>query len=378
MPLSTYSELQTAVLGWLARPGDPLVAPAVPDMIRLFEAEATRRLKTGAAEKMATVTTVAGVPSVPLPADFGQLRRAAYDGRTLAYVGPTSLPGLSGSPLAYTLWGHTHLWLGPTPDAAYEIEIMYQSGIPPISDYNPSNWLLAAHPDAYLFGVLTEAELYIGHDERVQLWAQRREAAFASIEQADRKARWGSPLSIVVDGITAPAGGGASGGANSAMAAVFVGDEPPFPPNSGDLWWDSSTTEGGGQLYFWFVDAGGEGQWVAASNQPGPGADIVTVYPGTVVTRSGPTPRTVPGLVINRSEPSVYVAGGALAELTVQFYATPQVGDTIQICFAAPVTALTVEDASSVAVVGAPTSAFGPGAALIFRYVEPGQWVLWK
>ena len=48
MPLSTYAELQASVLGWLARPGDPLVEPAVPDMVRLFEVEANRRLRVGA------------------------------------------------------------------------------------------------------------------------------------------------------------------------------------------------------------------------------------------------------------------------------------------------------------------------------------------
>ena len=36
MPFSTYAELQTSILRWLARPGDPLVAPMVPDMVRLF------------------------------------------------------------------------------------------------------------------------------------------------------------------------------------------------------------------------------------------------------------------------------------------------------------------------------------------------------
>lgn len=370
MPFSTYAELQTAVLGWLARPGDPLVAPAVPDMVRLFEAEATRRLKVGAAEKMVTITTVAGVPSVPLPSDFGQLRRVSRDGLTLAYVGPTSIPGMSGPPLAYTLWGATSLWLGPAPDTAYEIELLYQSGVPPLSDSNPTNWLLAANPDAYLFGCLVEAELYIGHDERVPLWAQRREAAFASIEQADRKARWGSPLTIQVDGITMPSGGGASGGANSAMASVSVGDAPPANPYSGDLWWDSSTNPGGGQLYVWYIDPSGDAAWTAATNQPGPGADTITVYPDMA--------RTVPRLVINRTEPNVYVASDAMAELEVQLFAGAQVTDTVQICFAAPVAALSVIDASEVPILGAPSTAYGPGAALIFRWVEPGQWVYWK
>jgi hypothetical protein len=370
MPLSTYSDLQTAVLSWLARPGDPLVAPSVPDMVRLFEAEATRRLKTGAAEKQVTVTTVAGVSSVPLPADFGQLRRASYNGVTLAYVGPTSLPGLSGPPLAYTLWGATNLWLGPTPDTAYEIELLYQSGVPPLSDSNPSNWLLAAHPDAYLFGVLTEAELYIGHDERVQIWAQRREAAFASIEMADRKARWGSPLQIQVDGITVPAGGGASGGADSAMASVSVGSAAPSNPHSGDLWWDSSTGIGGGQLYVWYIDASGDAAWTAATNQPGspgPATDgVITVTPA-----SGDT------VIVNAAQPSVYVLSPALAALTVRLSALPMNGSTVQLCFAAPVTTLSIQDSDGTPVAGAATSAYGPAAALIFRH-NGTQWVPWK
>jgi hypothetical protein len=51
----------------------------------------------------------------------------------------------------------------------------------------------------YLFGSLVEAELYIGHDERIQMWLGRREAAFESIQQADNKARWPGGLQIRVD-----------------------------------------------------------------------------------------------------------------------------------------------------------------------------------
>jgi hypothetical protein len=44
--LDTFSNLQTAVLNWLARPADPLISGSVPDCIQLFETEANTRLKT--------------------------------------------------------------------------------------------------------------------------------------------------------------------------------------------------------------------------------------------------------------------------------------------------------------------------------------------
>lgn len=367
-----YVQLQEAVLDFLARPGDPLVAPAVPLMIQLFEAEANRRLKVGAAEKYVTLTTVAGSAGITLPDDCVQVRRVSYNGYTLAYVPPDTLPGLGGPPLAYTIWGDTVLWVGPLPDAAYTLEVGYQSGVPPLATGDGTNWLLGNHPDAYLFGTLMEAEAYVGHDERVTMWAARREAAFASIEQADRKARWGSPLQVRVHGITiapgsASAGGEAVGGgtATGGGSRVFIDDNPPSQGtvHEGDLWWCSSSSVGGGQLYVFYVDPGGApGQWVAATNQPvGDSAGIVSLTPA-----SGDT------IDIARGTPSVYISSGALAALTVRLWASPVLGETAQLSFANPVTALAVQTSGGVAIPDGPTSAYGPGAALIFRAVDPG------
>jgi hypothetical protein len=198
MPFTSYAELQTAVLNWLARPGDPLVAPSVPDMITLFEREARRRLKVGDAEQRAYMT-VSGTAAVALPLDCRELRLVTSGGQPLLYVTPIELPGGAGPPFKYTLHGR-ELRLGPGPSGNVQIEILYQTGVPPLSDAAPTNWLLREHPDAYLYGTLVAAEAFIGHDERIQLWAQAGAAVFASIEQADRKARWsGSPLQIRPD-----------------------------------------------------------------------------------------------------------------------------------------------------------------------------------
>jgi hypothetical protein len=201
MALDSYSALQTAVLDWLARPGDALVAPFVPDMIVLAESELRRRLRVGEAE--ARAFQVVNTAAVALPAECRQIRLLTVDsGDEVQYVPPPELPGGSGPRYKYTLFG-AELRLGPAPSGNLTLDMIYQTGLPPLSDAEPTNWLLAAHPDAYLYSTLIAAEAFIGHDERIALWTQAAAQAIASIEAADRKARWPGGLQIRVDGITA-------------------------------------------------------------------------------------------------------------------------------------------------------------------------------
>ena len=368
MALDTYAALQTSVLGWLARPGDPLVAPAIPDMVRLFEAEANRRLKVGEAEKSVSLTSV-DTALMALPADFCQMRRVSSGDRLLAYVPPHQLAAQGGLPRAYTLIGATSLWLGPAPQGTNTVDILYQSGVPPLSDTVPTNWLLAKHPDAYLFGTLSEAELYIGHDERAPLWLQRREAAFASIEQADRKARWGDQLQIRVDGIstvtsTTAAGIGVSAGATALGHAGFisVGDTPPLNPREGDGWWDSV----GAQLYVWYDD-GTSAAWVPATNTSGTAISSLRT--------EAPTSGAV--IVMTAADQALAITSGALSALTIHLPPGPAASQEVELWFAAPVTALALKDAAGAAITGAPDSAYGPGAALVMRWTG-SAWVYWK
>jgi hypothetical protein len=236
MPFNSYAELQESVLNWIARPGDPLVAPSVPDMITLFEREARRRLRTGDAEVRAYMSVTSA--AVALPQDCRELRLVTCNGNVLDYVTPMELDGGSGLPRQYTLHGR-EMRLGPGPSGATTVEILYQIGVPPLSDAQPTNWLLQEHPDAYLYGTLSGAEAFIGHDERIQLWLAAREAAFASIEQADRKARWAGPLTIRPEIYGAPATGNAwtvIAPASSPSAPITVGSGGALPAGSaGDV-----------------------------------------------------------------------------------------------------------------------------------------------
>ena len=335
MALGTYQDLISSVLGWLARPGDPLVAPAIPDMITLFEAEANRRLRVIDAERVALDLPVAAGSNLMLPNDCWAVRRVWWSGQpnALEYLEPGgAVFGTSGIPRYYTLfalntggdvgqsgmWGGFVLAFGPSPNQDGLVELVYQVGVPPLSESRPTNWLLGDHADAYLFGTLAEAELYIGHDERAPLWLQRRDAAFQSIENYDRKTRWAGPMQSRAHGIQTSAGGGtASGGAAPAPVPLPVAEAA---------------------------------------------VRMVNPFSGALV-------------VMLAGERALYVAGGPRAALTI--WLPPAEPDMlVEISFANPVTALTIADAGA-APLSPPENAYGPGAGLQFRYLESG-WVYWK
>lgn len=216
MALDTYDHLQATILTWLARPGDTLISGSAPDWIALFEAEARRQFRTRLGETAWTPTTTAGVPTLALPSFYAGFRSdisippasglGAWSGvnDSLRYITPEEYNAIwigsqQGQPIVFTVIG-TNIKFAPTPDSTYQLAATYYASIPALSTGNETNWLLTNHPDAYLFGSLVEAEGMIGNDERIPLWKQRRDEAFASIKLDDQKQRWsGSVLVMMTD-----------------------------------------------------------------------------------------------------------------------------------------------------------------------------------
>jgi hypothetical protein len=207
MPLSSYAELQTSVADWLARPGDPLLMPAIPDMIVLFEELARDRLRTRFVEKNIVITPPANTDTIPLPLDYGELRTMWIDTangrRHFTYQTPvnmdTNLFYLSGYPVAYTIEGLNLRVIGNTGDAPDPINLDYLSGLTALSDAAPTNWLLTQYPSTYLWGTLSMAAPYIGDDQRMPVWLGMREERIEDIKLADRRAKYPAGLVIQTD-----------------------------------------------------------------------------------------------------------------------------------------------------------------------------------
>lgn len=203
MALSTYDDLKAELASWLRRSD---LAAEIPSFIALAEAQMNRRLRVR--PMTARLSQSWAEEYVDLPGDFLSERLVKITSGTttvLRCLTPEEMDakvrtGASGRPRFYALYGE-ELRLHPAPDTAYGAELVYLQALPALSEINPSNWLLASHPDAYLYGALTQSAPYLRADERLQTWTALFGAVLTDIETADRS---GAAVQLLTD---APTGG---------------------------------------------------------------------------------------------------------------------------------------------------------------------------
>jgi hypothetical protein len=172
MALSNFTELKSSIASWIHR--NDLTA-VIPDFIKLAESRMSLELDVDQLQKTATITTVSGTDTAPLPSDFRSLIDATITMGSILYV-LDKMP----AQLLRTRWGsytsnipqsyailNNKLKLGPIPNGNYDIVLEYNCTIPSLSDSNPTNDLLTAYPDMYLHCCLIYAATYIRDAEMV-------------------------------------------------------------------------------------------------------------------------------------------------------------------------------------------------------------------
>jgi hypothetical protein len=170
---------------------------------------------------------------------------------------------------------------------------------------------------------------------------------------------WANRAAQIVESIPGGPGG---------PAHVIISETRPSPASPGDLWWDNVS----GQLYVFYSDLTSD-QWVPATNQPAPAA---VAAPSAPVPANVIAPASGATVALPDTRP-VYVNNPAvLAALTLRL-PVATLGEGVEISFASPVTSLTLQTSAGAAIPGAPTSAYGPGAAIQLRFETPG-WIYWK
>ena len=195
---ASYATLQASLARWMHRDdlGDML-----PEFIALAEARLNRDIRFRQQLTTIALTTVAGSPSISMPAtwlEWKRLRLLEPD-RELVFITPAQRIRRRGilelsAPTAYTIEGPS-LMLLPTPNAVYTIEATFIARLPTLSATNPTTWLMTAHPSLYLWAVMAEAAVFVRDQALADSALTRYAQDLATAKAADNGARHsGSPL----------------------------------------------------------------------------------------------------------------------------------------------------------------------------------------
>ena len=197
----TYTGLQASIADYIKRTD---LGAVIPDFIVLAEARIARELRLRSQVTSTTLTTTAGTQAVALPVGWLECENVGIAGAApvnLVYANIEYLDSkypdgyFTGKPAIYSIEGSS-LMLGPTPDAAYAISLLYYKRYDALS-VTPTNYLLTTHPSIYLFAALAEACVYTLDNDRVTMWEAKYKKEIESVQDTDQKAQFsGSALRV--------------------------------------------------------------------------------------------------------------------------------------------------------------------------------------
>lgn len=184
MPFTlTYDSLVETVGDYLER--DDLTTK-IPVFIMLAERKTARVLKAQLAQIAVTSQLTLNSPMVTKPERWIEtISMTIQDGggnivvlkersrETIQSMYPILTD--TGTPKYYAEWQENYYYIGPTPDAAYNFELMMYQAPPALSDIQQTNYLTDNAPDLLLYSTLLETEGYLKNDDRLPVWKAARD-----------------------------------------------------------------------------------------------------------------------------------------------------------------------------------------------------------
>lgn len=105
---------------------------------------------------------------------------------------------VQGTPKFYADYDYTHWLVAPTPDVAYDYEVLYYERVQPLDSANQANWFTIYAPQAMLYGSLLQAMPFLKNDERIGMWQQQYDLIINTLKAEDVQ-RIGDRQAVVID-----------------------------------------------------------------------------------------------------------------------------------------------------------------------------------
>jgi hypothetical protein len=203
----TYDNLISIIPEYLER-SDQATINAIPTFITLAEFEIAREVKTLGQLQVATSAMNFGNPQLAKPALWTKTVSMNYTNASgvrtpillrkyeyLTNYWPNNTS--TSAPLFYADTDWDHWYIAPTPDQAYNFEVLYYERLPPLSSSNQTNWLTRNAPNVMLYGTLLQAMPYLKNDQRV-IFQQKYTEGIKALKDED-VSRVGDRQAVAVD-----------------------------------------------------------------------------------------------------------------------------------------------------------------------------------
>lgn len=190
MAFDTYADLQTTIATWLRRSD---MAAVIPDLIALAEASMQRELET-AMQRLEQTLTI-GSEFIDQPTGYKHnlgFRLTSSVCNEILEWSPDEMSAAKATPAILqnypqrfsNIGGQFEFW--PIPNGSYTAKMTFQAGFTPLSSVNPSNWILAGHPDAYLYGALSLGSGFAKNFDNASVWKSEFDRVIGEIQYALR------------------------------------------------------------------------------------------------------------------------------------------------------------------------------------------------
>ena len=207
--MTTFTELQTQIRDYTEATSDVLTDVIVNDFIEHAEDRIFRELDLDVFRSYQTASLTVGNPFVAVPGinitqdAFTRSVQIYTDGGTPTreYLIQKDVTFMNeywpnrdstGKPKYYANWDQDRLYLAPTPNSAYKIELALNKQPTGLSATTTTTWLSTNAPKVLLYACLVEAYRFLkGPDNMLQYYEQGYQQALQGlqIEQQGRRRR---------------------------------------------------------------------------------------------------------------------------------------------------------------------------------------------
>jgi hypothetical protein len=183
MSILSYTDLKAAIVEFTARSD---LDAELDTVIQMAEKRMELELRCSALEGFTSVSYVGGRGT--LPDDFSAAKAVLFPGRALKYATLDWLTdyyaGTSGNPEWYTLHGDQIIVF---PNFTGAFPLYYRKKIKPLTDTNPTNDLLLAHPDIYLHAALFYSAEITHDQDKMSIYGQMLSDDIARISRREKE-----------------------------------------------------------------------------------------------------------------------------------------------------------------------------------------------